>query len=53
MRPKDWRNCEDGRDANRLWVAEVAEEEIRSALGFEMTDDRSQGCWMGAQVRKD
>ena len=48
---KDRWNREEEGDANRLWVAEVVEVETRSARVLGMTVDRSQGCWMGAQVR--
>ena len=49
---RDRWNREDEGDANRLWVAEVAEVETRSAQVLGTTVDQSQGYWMGAQVRK-
>ena len=41
VRARDWRDRGDEGDANRLWVAELAEVETRSARVLGTTVDRS------------
>ena len=52
MAARGWKIREGGGDARRLWGAELAEAESHGLQVLEMSVDRSQSCWVGAQAHK-